>query len=232
MRDSIRRLLWCGLLTGLFSVGLGGLAVDVARGTALNEPSSASHASVTDTIRAPKRVDLATLYGVGGTLLPVAGGTALLDRANESYTPIREQRAGTLGMAGLAVGLLVGPSLGHFYAQNRDRAWTGMVIRGSAIVSGTLAFWAYPVPDLSATPDRTSSVNGSSSGIDQSAVRGILSWVMVASGAVLVFRSFYDLASTPQSVYDYNDQPNVRAQVTPHVSPGQKAAGLTLRVHF
>jgi len=225
--DPILRILGCGLLVGLLSSGVSDLSIESARGASSAEQLASISPPVADTIRSPKRVDLATMYGVGGTLLPVTVGTVLIDRANETYAPNRGERTGQLGAASLAIGLLVGPSLGHFYAHNQDQAWTGMAIRGGAVASGTLALWAYPFQDVRPTPDRAASSSG-----NESTVRGALSWIMVASGAVLVFRSFYDLVSTSQSVQDYNAQPNVRASLTPHVSPGGKTAGLTVRVQF
>jgi hypothetical protein len=184
---------------------------------------------VLDTIRAPKRTDLAMLYGVGGTLLPVTVGTVLVDRVRDVPAYRRDETTLWRGVGTLAVGLLVGPSLGHVYAQNHDQAWTGMAIRGGAAASGMLALWAYPFQEEGgATPDRAlSSENESTANAE-----GVLSWVMVASVAVLFSRSVYDLLSTPQAVQEYNAQPDVRMSVAPHVTPTGKGAGLTVRVQF
>lgn len=97
-----------------------------------------------DTIRAPKRTDVAVLSSMGITLLPAAGGITLINRARDVPAYRRDETTLWRGVGSLAVGLLVGPSIGHFYAQNHDQAWTGMAIRGGAAASGMLALWTYP----------------------------------------------------------------------------------------
>jgi len=104
-----------------------------------------------------------------------------------------------------------------------------MAIRGGAAASGMLALWAYPFQeDGGATPDRALSSENEST----ASAKGILSWVMVASAAVLVSRSVYDLLSTTQAVQEYSAQPDVRASVVPHVASTGDGAGLTVRVQF
>lgn len=182
-----------------------------------------------DTIRTPKRTDIAVFASVGSTLLPTAGGVTLINRVRDVPAYRRDETALWRGVGSLAAGLVVGPSLGHFYAQNHDQAWTGMAIRGGAAASGMLALWAYPFQEEGGnTPGRASSGNEPAA----ANADGVLIWVMVASAAVLVSRSIYDLLSTPQAVLDYNAQPGVRAQITPHAALSGKRAGLTLRLQF
>lgn len=225
--DFSRAALHTGLVLVAFLLGAGGgdaLADD--RAETFPNGRRALSSSQADTIRAPKRMDVAVVSSVGGTLFPTAGGILLINRLRDVPTYRRDGTALWLGVGSIAAGLLVGPSVGHFYAQNHDQAWTGLAIRGGAVLSGTLALWHYPFQRIRATPDRASSSE------DESTVRGILNWVMIGSVATLVFQTFYDLLSTPQSVYDYNAQPDVRASVAPHVPPTGNGAGLTVRVQF
>ncbi len=226
----LRTALRTGLMLVAFLLGPGGgeVLADERREASPSAQGATSSSLETDTIRAPKRTDVAVLASVGSTLLPAAGGITLINRARDVPAYRRDETTLWRGVGSLAAGLLVGPSFGHFYAQNHDQAWTGMAIRGGAAASGMLALWAYPFQEEGgATPDRASSGNESAANAE-----GILSWVTVASAAVLFSRSVYDLLSTPQAVQEYNAQPDVRASLTPHVSPGRKAAGLTVRVQF
>jgi hypothetical protein len=81
--------------------------------------STASRAMATEGRRSPGR---AFLYSFFGTAIPVGvgGGTALGNN---------ELSAGALVAIG---GAVVGPSLGHFYAQRPGRAIRGIVARGVA----------------------------------------------------------------------------------------------------
>ena len=219
------------LMMVAFLLGSGGgdVLADDGRGALPSARGTTSSSLEADTIRAPKRTDVAVLSSVGSTLLPAAGGITLINRARDVPAYRRDETTLWRGVGSLAAGLLVGPSLGHFYAQNHDQAWTGMAIRGGAAASGMLALWAYPFQeDGGATPDRALSSENEST----VSAKGILSWVMVASAAVLVSRSVYDLLSTPQAVQEYNAQPDVRASVVPHVASTGDGAGLTVRVQF
>jgi len=230
-RTSLFRTALCTVLMLVaFLLGLGGgeVLADEGRRASPDVRGTTSSPLEVDTIRAPKRTDVAVLSSVGGTLLPTAGGVTLINRVRDVPAYRRDGTTLWRGVGSLAAGLVVGPSLGHFYAQNHDQAWTGMAIRGGAATSGMLALWAYPFQEEGGpTPGRASS--GSE---PAASAEGVLSWVMVASAAVLVSRSVYDLLSTPQAVQEYNVQPTVRAQVVPHVSPTGTSGGLTLRLQF
>lgn len=193
-------------------------------GAPLEEPTLGSFKTTGDTVRAPKRVDVATLYAVGGTFLPVVGGSMLFDG--------NAPAASTAGGSAVAMGLLVGPSLGHFYAHNRDQARSGLYVRGGSLLGGGLALWALRftfAPISPGGPDRSSDGQGRE---DKKWLRKGLTGTVIVSAAVLLFRTTYDLASTPRAVHTYNARPNVRATVVPHAAPAELGAGLTLRVHF
>jgi hypothetical protein len=222
------------LVAFLLGPGGGDVLADDGRGASPSARSTVSLSAAADTIRAPKRTDVAVFSSVGSTLLPAAGGITLINRVHDVPAYRRDETTLWRGVGSLAAGLVVGPSLGHFYAQNHDQAWTGLAIRGGAAASGMLALWAYPFQKEGPTGDtRLTGDRASSSGNEPVAnADGVLSWVMVASAAVLVSRSVYDLLSTPQAVQEYNVRPTVRAQVVPHVSPTGTSGGLTLRLHF
>lgn len=125
---------------------------------------------------------------------------------------------------------IAGPSLGHAYAQNREQAWTGMAVRGGAIVTGLGAMAAFPHSPHGWIPmsSRLQSTGGKYGRVG----RGVLVGVMVVSAAVHLFRTTYDLASTPRAVRSYNAQPDVRARIMPRVAPARRQVGLTVHVQF
>lgn len=231
--DLLRAALRTVLMLGAFLLGPGGGDALADNGRGMSPSARGTTSSLeADTIRTPKRTDVAVLASVGSTLLPAAGGITLINRARDVPAYRRDETTLWRGVGSLAAGLLVGPSLGHFYAQNHDQGWTGMAIRGGAAASGMLALWAYPFEEEGPTGDTRLTGDRASSSEDESTVRGALGWVMVASVAVLFSRSVYDLLSTPQAVQKYNAQPDVRAQIVPRVSPTGRRVGLALRLQL
>jgi hypothetical protein len=110
------------------SIGTDQLANPVARYEPADSTSpSAARAIATDGWKSPGR---AFLYSSLGTVIPVGVGGAAALGQNEL----------TVGSYVAIVGAVVGPSLGHFYAQRNSRAIRGIVIRGvaTAIVAATV----------------------------------------------------------------------------------------------
>lgn len=123
----------------------------------------------------------AVLYSAGGTVLltPVGG-----------------------------LGLVVGPSFGHFYAGNSQGAWTGIAIRSGGF--GTIG-----VGSLLA-------LGGKSIG-----------WTLMALSTLVIGGSaIYDVVTAWHSTKDYNESYDVSAQVAPTVGPQGEQIGLSLRASF
>ena len=81
----------------------------------------------------------ATLFSFFGTAVPVATGMILSRDAGES------------GASLVLVGLVIGPSMGHFYSQRPGRALGGIALRGLAVAGLGAAFtagWDNPSSEL------------------------------------------------------------------------------------
>lgn len=142
----------------------------------------------------------------------VRGDTSTTNTFQEQKSPIRAvlySAAGTAALVPFAgVGLVLGPSVGHFYAGNTQQALTGIAIRtGSAAAGGTgvlLSFETdYVGPLLLATG------------------------VLVMGGSIL-----YDTVTAWDSAQEYNELHRVRTAMVPTVNPAATQAGLTVRVTF
>ena len=137
----------------------------------------------------------AFLYSFFGTAIPVGVGGATALGNNELS-------AGSLVAIG---GAVVGPSLGHFYAQRYGRAIRGIVIRGvaTAIVAGTLT-----------TDTRSDGLAALSAG---ALLVGITSFVV-------------DIAGAPHSARVHNE--TVAGRVRLGVAPLAGPPGVAVRVTF
>jgi len=102
------------------------------------------------------------------------------------------------------VGLIVGPSFGHYYANNRFQANLGIGIR---TLSGGLVL----VGVVGSALDAVDTVFGA----------GIL------MGSALV-----DVVMAPFAAHDFNEAHRVTARVEPVLEPGSEQVGLALRVRF
>ena len=137
----------------------------------------------------------AFLYSFFGTVTPVGVGGATALGNNELS-------AGSLVAIG---GAVVGPSLGHFYAQRYGRAIRGIVIRGvaTAIVAGTVT-----------TDTRSDGLAALSAG---ALLVGITSFVV-------------DIAGAPHSARVHNE--TVAGRVRLGVAPLAGPPGVAVRVTF
>ena len=137
----------------------------------------------------------AFLYSFFGTVIPVGVGGATALGNNELS-------AGSLVAIG---GAVVGPSLGHFYAQRYGRAIRGIVIRGvaTAIVAGTVT-----------TDTRSDGLAALSAG---ALLVGITSFVV-------------DIAGAPHSARVHNE--TVAGRVRLGVAPLAGPPGVAVRVTF
>ncbi len=170
------------LLAGLLVAGSGVLPA------AAQQPDS-SEADSMNRMDPPVRDISVDRKSSGRALLYSLGGTALL-------TPVA------------GVGLVIGPSFGHFYAENTGQGWTGIAIRtGSVGLVGVGSILA---------------LGGKKSGWN-AMVLGVL-----GGGASAI----YDIVTAPGAATDYNEAHNLSAQVAPTVGPRGEQAGLALRITF
>lgn len=156
---------------------------------------AAAGAIVPDGMKSPRR---AFLYSFLGTAIPVGVGGGMALGQNELS-------AGAIVAIG---GAVVGPSLGHFYAERDGRAIRGIVIRGTA--AGILA-----------SADYESSETGNI--------------VLVVGGSVLgIVFLVADIAGASHSAKVHNDAVagRVRLGVAPLGRAGARASGVTICLTF
>jgi hypothetical protein len=136
-----------------------------------------------------------------------------------------------VGAGLVAAGLVVGPSVGHFYANAERQAGLGVGIRGGALLVGgaaasvvLLEVFLYAVFKLTLWPFVEE--------YERSPVSQVAGYVAVGSGGVLAGSILFDIVTAPISVYRYNEKNGLRVQVAPRVSPTLDQAGLAVHLRF
>jgi hypothetical protein len=162
---------------------------DLAR-SALNEA---------DTTRSYKDPQQALWLSGGGTVVPVGIGALILSADSGSG----------VGLTLLAVGGILGPSLGHVYAEDWGQAIIGTLVR-TALGIVTLAGLVVAA--------FTSSSDGSAA--------------FVLGGLAFIASGVFDIVTAPDSAQDYNEEHGLSAQVRPTYDPVTDGTGLTVRVQF
>jgi len=111
-------------------------------------------------------------------------------------------------------GAFIGPSLGHFYAENTSQALTGIGIRLGGGALGVLGYGAV----LSAILEENSGGGGVA--------------LLLVGGLTGLVSAGYDIFTADDAARDYNEAHGLNAQVAPTVGPRGEQAGLALRVSF
>lgn len=159
----------------------------------------------------PKRRWRAFLYSFGATVVPVAAGVALGSRDGDASEDL------ALSLSG--AGLIVGPAMGHWYADDDEQARRGILVRlgATAVVS---------VGAVTAGLDLL--------GDDELSPAGNVGVALALGGMAAMAGSIvYDVATAPQSATQYNNaHDDVRVSVAPHVDPVRDRYGLAVRVQM
>lgn len=136
-----------------------------------------------------------------------------------------------IGAGLVAAGLVVGPSVGHFYANAERQAGLGVGIRGGAVLVGgaalsiiavevianSVAFVLFPFASRDYELSRTSQVAGN---------------VATGAGIVMAGSILFDIVTAPLSAYQFNEANSLHVQVAPRVSPTLDQAGLAVHLRF
>ena len=112
-------------------------------------------------------------------------------------------------------GTLVGPSVGHFYAENISQVLTGMGLRLGGGALGVLGGAA--VLDAA--------LRGNSGGGGGAAL-------FLSGGLAILISAGYDIFTADDAARDYNDAHGLNVEVAPTVSPRGEQVELALRVSF
>ena len=160
----------------------------------------------------PKSKSKALTYSLVCTLAPVAASIPLLGHGKEI--------SATNNVAGLTIGslgLLCGPEMGHFYAENPDRFALGMLIRG---IAGTVAIYSISKFEID--------IWGNDDHDNTGPVFGFL------LGSVTIVASvFQDIGTTGESVDRYNRQNGLtQIKLQPCYLADNQAIGLSFGVRF
>ena len=144
----------------------------------------------------------AQLYSLGGTLVPVALGAGMGRERDNIRIPL------------WAFGAFIGPSLGHFYAENTTQALTGIGIRLGGTALGVLGFGAA----LNATLEGDGGGGGSA--------------LLLLGGLTVLISGGYDIFTAGGAAHDYNETHGLKARVGPAFGPQEEQVGLSLQVQF
>jgi hypothetical protein len=202
-RSTRHRLLVClFLLTGLLALDVGVRSVSAQR------PDSIANAKEMtargNTAPAPqverKSPNRAQLYSLGGTVVPTVVGAKAGDAE--------------LGATLVFLGLGLGPSLGHLYAENTDRALVGIGIRVGGGALGALGAAAA----LNSILDEDSGGGAGS--------------LLLIGGLTVLMSGGYDIYTAGDAAREYNAAHGLNAQVAPTVGPRGEQVGLALQVSF
>lgn len=158
----------------------------------------------------------AQVYSLGTLAGGVLGGMALMGIALGSDNRLESQGDRVLAAAGRAVflgGFWVGPSFGHFYAEDHRQAWVGLGIRTVGLVLVAVG------PSIRFTDPPEGGYRDPS-------------WVSTIGVLVVTGSAGYDAATAAQSAKEYNEAQTLEARVAPLVGPRAEQVGLALRVQL
>jgi len=144
---------------------------------------------------------------------------SVVDRKNPNRAVLYSAGGTVLLAPVFGVGLIVGPAFGHFYADNADRAWNGIALRGGAaaapVVLGALA---------TAGSDEPGSAYA---GLGVFLVSGIFAAAVIAGSAI------YDIVTADDAARAYNRSRGLQTQVAPTVGgPQAGQVGLSVKISF
>jgi len=183
-------------------------AQEAAGAAVLLRHESAAHPSLLAQERTPglKSGRTALLWSLLGTAVPAAAASYDVYRTDSSDSHVP-------GIV-LVGALLLGPSLGHFYASHPRRALTGIGMRALPAAAGVGAFFYFNGIDDSAGTHSHPELG-----------QGLFAVGLALAGASLA----WDIIRAPHSARSHNDEVLGRRQ-SPGITPEVGPAGFGLRV--
>ena len=152
-------------------------------------------------------------YSLGATILPSIPTLISLCSSEEGevYVPITS-------LALSFVGIIAGPSMGHFYAGNREKGMSSIGFRSICFGAGALTLFAgaaYSMANMDSDPE-------------------LFFMIASASGIAIVGSALLDILTCPQSVEKYNQ--SIRDQgglyFSPEINVKDESYGLSLSYRF
>lgn len=191
-------LLICILLPAGALLALGGGRPAQAQQVDAPEKDTTIHVEA-ETRKSPARAQAAS---IGATLVPVFLGSVMGKKRDEVRIPL------------LAGGFFIGPSVGHFYAENTGQALTGIGLRLGGTALGVLGLGVA----------LNSSLEGESGGGGSA--------LLLIGGLTVLTSAGYDIFTAGDAARDYNETHGLKARVGPAVGPRGEQVGLAVQVQF
>lgn len=160
-----------------------------------------------------KSVDEARSQAIAGTLIPVAMGIG-------STLLFENKTIETTGSVMAVYGLVMGPSMGNFYARDYLRGMLGVAAR---VGGGYLM--------LDATRELAGNDVADALGWDDEAVKLTKTKVLIGSGLILG-SAIYNIVSAKASVHRYNEKKGYIIGVVPGVHHNEVIPMVTASVRF
>jgi hypothetical protein len=187
------------------------------------EPSSVANENDSSQLAGPKNPKLAQKLSNYPTIITSTLGTALfviLDRHPPSNA-LPEQE---FGLKTVGTGLLLGPSIGHIYAEQWDDTIVGLGLRGAGIVISVIGY-RRTMDCIEISYEKHTCTVG----------QGMLAALGTLGGGALVAGSAYhDMHSADQSAVEYNRETKrgAKVSVSPFFGPLSGSVGMTVNVGF
>lgn len=153
----------------------------------------------------PKNPGKATAYSLLGWVTPIAAGNLFAARCGNFDT------GPTLL---LMAGWVAGPGLGHAYAGNSGKLYTGMAIRGGVLMGAFV---------LGAAVNNSGSIGSNGEA---------LAAVLVAAG-IIWYSAIHDIVTADNSARKYNEEHGLtNVSIAPTYNLTDNTAGLQLTLNF
>jgi len=159
------------------------------------------------------------------TLVPMVAGTIMVSQAHKLQTSLGRTGVEYAGVAGLALGLSFGPSIGYAYSGAHFRGWGMGLLRLAGIGAGAFAIYAGVALSICGEGEDCSNREDGGGLI----VLGAVSLIALAVSAV------YDIATAPRAARRANEQHGLtNLSLVPVPIPGRSSTspGLALVGQF
>jgi hypothetical protein len=162
-------------------------------------------------VATPKSRRSAIIYSLVSTSIPMAVGGVM----------IHSDHGAPLGTGIASLGLILGPGVGHAYAANMRRFWTGAATRGM-VLSSSVAVAAILIHDSSGDT------------WDEGLSKALLAIGVIGAGVTIcTVSAIHDIATADNSADTYNSEHGfAHLTIEPTYIATYKAPGLVLKLTF
>jgi hypothetical protein len=160
------------------------------------------------------------------TLVPMVVGTIMVSQAHDVHTHLGYTSLAYAGVAGLALGLSFGPSIGYAYSGEHFRGWGMGLLRLVGVGVGSVAIVFGAISGSGAFCSDSCNKSGDGGG-----------WVLLGAVSLIavVVSAVYDIATAPRAARRANEQHGLtNLSLVPMAIPGRSSTspGLALVGQF